>query len=368
MEIFMPTPTKSVEAQDGQKVVIPVQNAEDRAALVSKVDAGLQDVFTGDDAPSDVEEPATPETPAAEPDAEPVVEPEPEPEPEGDEPDGEDPEPEPEPEPVQAAAAPKSGTPTLPAAQRRSLKSRGWSDEEIDGLYKADPGLMLKTADRIHQSRVEEMAGWADLGRQARKGPEAKPDVTPAAAPAVAIGLIDEEALIKQYGNEEIVHAIAAPVNEILRQINVILPDIRQGAETVKRTREQVLGRQIDDFFASEDLKAYVEFYGKPGIGLTDEHRTRRNSVVETADAMVAGAMLQNRRLTVDEALDLAHAAVSRDFQIKAIRTKITKDTKTRSKGITLKPNTRTAKADDRSKDRKALEARVNQGLKAVYG
>ncbi len=264
-------------------------------------------------------------------------------------------------------AAPAEADSTLPAAYRRSLKSREWSDAEIDSFYKADPVQAMKTFDRIHASRVAEIQQFSRLGREVKAKEEQDSSKTPAVEmPEGGLAAIDEDKLVAEYGNEDVVRAIVGPVNAAIAGINSVLPDIRDGAASAQQARNDVLARQIEGFFSADDMDPYREVYGSAAKGLSEGQMEKRQRVLEEADALVTGAAHQGRQLAVSDALVAAHDMVSADYKTKAVRRSLKKTVKARAKGKTLRPTSRgRGGANARPSTRSDLERSVGQKLKA---
>lgn len=357
--------TTELDAVDQSSTPSSYDDMDKRVAVESNVRNALQDIF-GDEGPRETPEPAPKIEPEAEIEAEPeaaqdAVEPEPESPLATDEP-----EPAPEPE-----AAEETASPTLPAAYRRSLKAREWTDDEIDGFLKASPDSAMKTFERIHQSRVAEIEQWAKLGREAKKPAEPAPEPerkqAPVAGPSV-LAPIDEEKLIQQYGNEEVIRAIVGPVNQVLASVNQHIPVLQAAQQAVEQQRQDALGKLVDDFLSSSDMKPYSEFYGSFKTGMSEGQRQNFDRMIELADAMVAGAAQQNRRLTVDEALAAAHASVSAGYQAKAVRDELKKTVTKRGSSLSLKPGVKRSTPGSKPGNRSELETRVRSGLREVFG
>lgn len=267
---------------------------------------------------------------------------------------------------------------TLPAAYRRSLKAYDWTDEEIDAAVTSAPAKFLVTAERIHRNRNAETAQFADLGRKAREAattPPAAPQPATATTPPVVepggLKLINTEDLIERFGgNEELVNGLVGPVNETIQQINSVLPELRSNIQTVKRAREDTLATQIEGFFTSADMKVFTDFYGNLGeTPLTADQQGHRNDVLEMADAIVAGASMQGRRLSVDDALLAAHDSVASEQVASQVRAKIKKGTMKRAKGVTLKPSGGgKSKSGSKPTTRGQLEDKVREKLGRVFG
>lgn len=264
--------------------------------------------------------------------------------------------------------------PTIPAAWRRSLKAYEWTDEEIDAAAKENPTGFLTIAQKAHNSRVAETQRWAELGRatkaaEAQKSTAGGPKGAVEAAPKGAIEALNADQMVEKFGNEEVTRAIVDHVNSALKPVFELLPDLRVGVEDIRRSREQALGKQIDEFFTGKDMETYAEVYGKDAKTITEAQIQKRNGVLEMADALVAGAAQQGRQLSVSEALALAHDSMSASYSKQAVRQEIKKAVKARAGGISIRPGGN--KRSDPSappRDRSDLEARTRSRLASVFG
>lgn len=357
----------------------PTEETFDRDALEASVSKGLEAMVASDEdslelTPLEEEpvaaEPAEKEPLAAEPtEAEPVaaepIEGEPtEEEPTGEASEGESTEEQP-PEPKEDLA------PTFPGAWRRTLRAYDWTDDEIEDALSQEPNArasFMATAQKLHANRNAELAKWAEMGRRERNANPAEEKVLPVSDTETGkFPLTNIDGLIEKHGNEDLVREIAGPFDKMLAEINAIMPDLVSGVQSIRESRKQVLTGQIERFFGSEDLKPYAEVYGAGSDSLSEDQEGTRNKVLEFADALVAGASLQGRKLSTDEALMLAHDSVSGGFKEKAIRTEIRKSVTVRSKGLSLKP-TGVVTPKTGPKTREQLEKDVKGRLAAVFG
>lgn len=287
--------------------------------------------------------------------------------------------------PAPEAAAP-TGASTLPAAYRRSAKARDWSDAEIDGFFNANPDLAIKTFQKMHESRVKEVSEWAAMGRQARSAqqppppaPAAAPQAsTPAPAdPMAALKPIDitasAKALAEKFGNEdllsEVIGTLAGPLNAAIIAVQPLLQQAKAQQAVAVQTQVENLGRAVEGFFTSKDMEPFKDIYGTDKT-LTPERITARQKVLEMADALVAGAQMQGRRLSVEEALALAHDATASPVKEKVIREQIQRSVTERSRGLTLRPTNRGTPAtnDGPPRDRQELLNRAKERLENAFG
>lgn len=340
---------------------LPDENpVPDRSKLISKVEKGLAHL-------REIDEP----TPAAE---------EPEPSEETETPaeekapaEGEETAETTEEQPPKAT---KPTGPTLPGHLRRSLQAYGWSDEDIAEAFKASPTGFTLTAQKIHNNRNTEVARWAEAGRAARQQMETPAAEQPAAKVSPHVDAktgqfkpLDIEAMVEKYGNEDLVREIATPVNEILKQVNSVLPDLMVGVKTVQQSRAEALSKTIDQFFMGKELESFTDHYGKESASLSKEQIDSRNKVLEMADALISGAKQQGRTLGVDEALMLAHDSVSSTFKEKVVRQQLKASVQKRNAGITLKPTSGSkGDANGPAKNKSEMESRAKSRLAAVFG
>lgn len=260
--------------------------------------------------------------------------------------------------------------PTLPAAYVRSLKAYDWTQEEIDRAAK-DPQFVA-TAALIHRNRNKEVSQWADAGRKAREGQQTqdeKREVIQTTSTPAQLSPVDTASLKKKYGEDALIDALAGPVNEAIKQINAILPVVQQVQGRAQQSELETLGRQIETFFGSEDVKPFKDMYGNDPAALTPVQIENRNKVLAQADALIVGAGMQGRRLTFDEAMTHALDSLTGDAKQQVARTTIRKELRTRERGITLRPSTRGATANSGPvRSRADLEQKTRQGLAAVFG
>lgn len=269
--------------------------------------------------------------------------------------------------PAEEAAA-ADVAPTLPEAYRRSAKSRGWTDEEIDQFAVQNPDLAVKTFERMHESRVAEIEQWAALGRKAREGRSADSVPAEISQPKpLELKPIDTKALAELYGNEELVAAIAGPVNATIEALRPLVQGAQEAQVRAQQAEMQALGKLVEDFFASKEIAPYTEFYGDGKATRTPEQDDAFRRVIDTADALVAGAKAQGRNISAEEALRAAHDSVSAQFRQKVITQQVRQSVQQRGKGITLKPTNRGAENTGVPQNRAELLSRTTERLAAAF-
>jgi len=268
--------------------------------------------------------------------------------------------------------------PTLPAAYRRSLKSKGWTDDEIDGHYRRSPDAFLQIAARLHQDRVAEISRFADLGRKIKAevgkksdSPQKESEGKSPASPFSHMELIDPEDLVEEFGNSEVISKLIEPINAVIGRLNDVMPAVESGMRAAEKSEREALVRQIDGFFGSSEMSGYAEFYGTDSP--TEEQVATRNKVLELADALLTGNQAQHGQnpavelISVEEALRAGHDVVAGEFNMQAARKEVRASAKKRASGVSLRP-THTGKNGKSSSDtRHELEQRVSDGLKRLF-
>lgn len=279
-----------------------------------------------------------------------------------------------QPEGEEAAEEGDPSTPTLPAAHKRSLLAYDWTEDEIAASMKTDPEGTIRIAERVHKSRSAEIAQWADLGRKAQR---LEPDSSAIVEQPKFTGqlpTIDVEAMKKKYGDDGMVSEVVAPVNAVISELNKILPGLIESAKSIQSTQAEKVTQDIGSFFTSPDMKAYEAHYGGESLDdLTDEQYQNRFKVAELADAMIAGAAQQGRRLSVTEALGYAHDSLSSKLRAAAIRTEVRGKVAKRNASLSLKPSKSGKAPTSGGKERVATnqaerESNASRRLAAVFG
>lgn len=267
------------------------------------------------------------------------------------------------------AATAKKPALSLPAAHIRSLKANDWSDEEIQQNIELLGDKFLPIAARIHKNRVAETAFYAEQGRRARAEQNAPKGQKPSADLADQLQAIDGDGLKKKYGEHDLIDSLVKPYNQLLAEFKRIAPIVQESQKRSQQAELETLSRQIDGFFGGKELDPYKEVYGTAQDQLTENQLATRNKVLETADALMVGAKVQGRTMSLGDALQLAHDSVSGGFKNQAARSQIKAGLKARSKGISLKPSGKSslAKTSGIVKNRDDLERKVGNSLAKVF-
>lgn len=236
--------------------------------------------------------------------------------------------------------------PTLPDAHRRSLIAFGWSPEEIDSAVEVGGDRFLTTAARLHTERNTEVANYAAAGRRAL----AEETETPQSADAGAFdidwkGLADESGL-----SESVLKETFGPMMGAAETLKANMAALEQAREAQEAQRIADLAAGIDEFFTSEGPKEFADKYGGAGWdGLTPEQEAHRNQVMEMATQIMAGATVKGKDVGLEDALYMAHGAVSAEWATEKARAEVREQVTKRSKQVSQRPvsKTTTVSGDD---------------------
>lgn len=363
---------KQAQDQSSNEVTIPADDPSfDREALESQVSSKMDAVFgNGDDetlenldaVPDSGKSSGTPRTHKVAPAKEPADE-----ETKTDEATTEEAEVAPAGEQKEISTPAPENAPTLPAAYVRSLKAAQWTDEEIEAGLATNPDKFLQMAERVHATRNEETRQWALRGQQQKQPGQATVTAPAVQTQPAALQQIDVEALKKKYGDEPFVTELAK-ANQVIAQAQKMQEWISQSQARQSQAETETLGRQVESFFSSDELKPYSDLYGASTATMTPEQQSARVKLLDTADLISVGARGLNRNLTLDEILQRAHESVSGPVKVKAATQAITKQVKQRANAITIRPGARVSPPATSAKAKRAdLETQVRGGLKQAF-
>ncbi len=272
--------------------------------------------------------------------------------------------------------------PPLSDAYYRAAIHRGWSEQDINEQYKANPELTIKTLGNIYEGLNKSSKEFAAFGRAHKESLNKPADIhVPAKeAPAKAI---DVEKLRKEYENDPIVDLVVSfqEQNELLSTEIEALKSTRTPNELDGFSQEEqrsikasadVVTQQIDTFFNSDELKGYGDFYGAPESNsyddLTPGQKMNRWGVIEMMDQMITGADALGQDMKVERALRLAHLSVTEPIREKVIREEIKSKVTQRSKAINLQPVSAPQPESGKPKTTADLEVATTERLNKVFG
>ena len=264
-------------------------------------------------------------------------------------------------------------TSTLPEAYRRTAKAREWTDAEIDRFYKQDPALAIQTLSKMHDSRVKEISEWATIGRAARQQQVVPTAVQVPAAASVQtppiLAPINIEAMIEKHGNEELIRDLVGPLNLAIQYVQPLVHQAQQTQQQAAQTAREQVGTVVQGFFTAKEMEPFKDMYGSDLASLKPVQFQARSQVLELADALIAGARMQGRSFTVEDALRAAHDSVSHGQVEKIVRERLKGAVKERERGITLRPShTGIKPGSGAPANRQELESRSRDRLREVFG
>lgn len=243
---------------------------------------------------------------------------------------------------------------TLDSNLRHAAKRGGFSDEDIDELYQANPDLAVKTFSRLHDSYSKLADQFGKMGQQADGSgdqvdgeavPQSQPvEETEAEADAFDPRRATYESLVEQaYGEnlsalrEEYGDGIFdTVVNPLIEAVSGPLHQAYQSVAEMKADLEYRDTKREADSFLSENS----DLYGS-GDDATEEQMTARNELAKLADRIRAGAAQQGVDMSVRDALEQAHTVYSKQDAESSAREKLTEQIAKRTGSRTLRPSNR---------------------------
>ena len=186
---------------------------------------------------------------------------------------------------------------------------------------------------------------------------------------ATALQPINVQELTEKFGNEELIAAIAGPINAQLAAIQPLMAEVQATRERENANHQATVAKIVQDFFSNGEMKSFIPVYGPVAYeAKTPEQQKTVSRVLEMADALIAGAAYQGRDVSITDALMLAHDSIASEFKENIIRDGIRKKSVKREKGITLKPTAQgRVAAGGPPKDRQELLSRTEDRLAAAF-
>jgi len=266
---------------------------------------------------------------------------------------------------------------TLPENYYRAAVHSDWTPEEIQGFFKTNPEMALKTFKKIYDSTNVATDEFVKLGRASQKqtqdaltAEQVKKD-----AEANKFKGMDMDAVAEQFKDDPAVVALLKAANEQNRTFHEQLIELKktqtQTAQTGLSDEDTKIWNDINVFFDNKDLEAFGAFYGKSEKDknwnqvLTGEQMQNRHKVIVMADEISAGAKLAGREMDRSEALRRAHLAASDSVRETVIRNKLKEKATKRSKGITVKSTGRKTQ-DDMASAKKDEKVAINKAKRRL--
>jgi len=270
----------------------------------------------------------------------------------------------------------------LPENYFRAAVHSDWTSEEIQGFFKTNPELALKTFKKIYDSTNVATNEFVELGRASQKqlheaevAEQAKKDTE-----TNKFKGMDMDAVAEQFKDDPAVVALLKAANEQNKTFHEQFIELRKSQTQVAQTglsnEDTRIWNDINSFFDGKNLEAFSEFYGKSEKDknwnqvLTGEQMQNRHQVIVMADQIGAGAKLAGKEMDRSETLRRAHLAASDSVRETVIRNELKEKAKKRSKGITVKSTGRKTQDDVASvkKDEKTALKRAGKRLGKLFG
>lgn len=273
--------------------------------------------------------------------------------------------------------------PTIPEHLFRAALHQGWEPEEITNLYKQDSKLAQKTFEKLHNDVNNLSQQFSQLGKMARTKEQ---NVQQPAQQQQQIqqtqDFVDIAKLRKEYEDNPLIDVIETLNNGLKKVVgsNATPQQVQQQPTQPQDTLQEDMAaiQQINAFLGAKDMGDYDDFYG-PTVdankfplldwrGLSPGQQANRQALVSEADLILAGADLIGRRMTIAEALTMAHLRLTAPMQQQVVRSKIVNELKKRNKGITLRSKGSKKAADKGGqKSDEQLEAVTQERLNRLF-
>ena len=250
----------------------------------------------------------------------------------------------------------KEAAAEIPDAYVRAAVHSGWSEDDIEALAKANPKVAKKTFENLYNSTNKASREWAAIGRASRMEADKMQQANKADSEnKLEYGNIDLNAIKKEFDLDPAVERIIESSNARDKKLTDALNSI-MGDKPEADTRTEVAARgydaateaaneqHINNFFDSESLAPYKDFYGELPFGQTWEQlpsgqARNRYAVYETADLLLAGTTMRGAPMGLSEALERAHLLVTENVREKAIRSEIKKTSTKRKNSMVFAPS-----------------------------
>lgn len=271
----------------------------------------------------------------------------------------------------EGAAIPGVAKPTFDDKQTNLLKRAGLDPEVMKTLPEGERTKMIGQLDKMFKGIGQTLA---EKGRAAREAAAAgqqqqQQQVAGNGAPAPAQAQQQQTAasVLKLDPNllgEEATKALEAYVSPLITRLNAVTEQLNQSNAIASEQQRETMRRNVDDLFSrlSENHAAY----GKGDFsGLKAEQIEARKTTLKLADDIWLGAKLDNKQMKVEDAIRLAHDALTAQDQVKQTKTKIAQQITARRSQFGQRPIGRKTVEQLATADQRAAQA-FNEGAKAI--
>ena len=260
----------------------------------------------------------------------------------------------------------------FPDAYYRAMVHQEWKPEEIEDLIQTNPEKALALGKKFYDSTNRLSAQFAAIGRKPVE-PKAETPQAKTSFKGLDLAKVAEALGIEESSAKNLVGEINTALKGQHDEVDLLRAALKEASVRPTTTPEdKALEKEVDQFFGDKEfLSLYGEFYGKEDNldNLTHTQAKRRIEVLERADEILAGATLNNRQMSTQEALTYAHFQVAKDIAESVVRKGIKASLTKRAKSMTLVPSkvsSDTGKSKTPKEREAALEAKVAEKIKSL--
>jgi hypothetical protein len=229
----------------------------------------------------------------------------------------------------------EEATATLDPVLKHAAKRAGWSDEEIKEAVELNPDAAKRAFSKLHGSYNDLSERFAQLGQPRQ---QQQPVVQPVAQPNDPFAALD--ALFKPEALKEFAENNGEElVEKFLKPLYGALAPIKQIQAQYQAAQQETLAKEVGTIFKGWEGD-FADVYGS-GHDLTADQLAARGKVGQLADQITAGAAAQGIQLPVSEALERAHAYLTKDRAAEMARKQVTSKVQGRAGKITARPTQR---------------------------
>ncbi len=240
--------------------------------------------------------------------------------------------------------------PQLPDAYYQAAIHRGISKEDIKLFYESNPEQCVRAYGGIFEAVKRSGADFAAQGRKHKELLEREAELANApqnVEESEFVG-VDIDALEKTEIDPDALAIIRAQndqAEQMFKDVQALKAAPVQTQQDTSGANSQevaLINQQIDGFFTSDATKPYAEFYGVIPKGAVDwanlspGQQANRWGVITMMDDILLGAEMNNREMSIDDAMQVAHLNVSESQRTKVIREELRTSITKRSKSLSL--------------------------------
>lgn len=258
--------------------------------------------------------------------------------------------------------------PAFDEKQTNLLKRAGLNPEVVQKLPESDRAAMLGQLDKMFKGIGHTLA---EKGRAARAAATAV--ANQAGNGAQPPGTQNQQQqqqnqpllkLDSSLFGEEATQALNAAVAPIFQQLQAVTQALNESRQSQAVQERDALRRNVDDLFST--MAENHAAYGKGSVkSLKTEQVEARKATLKLADDIWYGARSEGQEMSVVDAIQMAHNALTADQQVKNAKQNIAKQIGQRRNSFSARPSQRQTIDQKMSADERATKA-WNEGAKAI--